>query len=78
MLTAAVDRLHDQVTAIDTAGPRGMAVLAMRVEQLSSQLTEHEREHTEATRQRRNQAWALAGVLAVLVAPIYPILLALR
>ena len=78
LVTASLDRLHEQVTAIDTAGPRGLAVLSMRVEQLATAMTEHEREHREVQKQRRADAWRLIGALVVLVAPVYPVLWALR
>lgn len=78
LVTASLDRLHEQVTAIDNAGPRGMAVLSMRVEQLATAMTEHEREHRETQKQRRADVWRLIGALAVMVAPIYPVLVATR
>lgn len=73
----AIDRRIDQ---LDQNGTRGVGALQLTVQQLASDMREHERkheeEHAEMAAHRRWLIGIVVGVLVALVGPLYPLLLA--
>lgn len=66
---ARIGRLEDRLNTIDMTGTRGVAVLAVQVQELTSQLAKHERDHeNEEAARGVNRRWLLGTVAAAAAA----------
>lgn len=76
------DRLQIRLDAIDAGGTRGGAVLAVQMQQISTELGRHEQQHEREARERAaGRRWLLMAVIAVIAAidgPVVTVLLALH
>lgn len=74
-------RLVARLDTIDATGTRGVAVLAVQVQQLAGNLAKHEQKHDQEAAQRSSgRKWvfmAIVGLVAAIDGPIVTVLLTL-
>jgi hypothetical protein len=82
MLSDRVGGNERRLDAIDAVGTRGVAVLAVQVQELSKDLAAHEVKHdVERARQAAGRKWiwmALIAIVAAVDGPVVSVLLTLR
>lgn len=74
------DRLAHRVDAIDASGTRGVAVLAVQMQELTKDLSRHEEKHDRAEAARAaSRRWMIGAVIALVAAidgPVVTVVLA--
>ncbi|RLK13334.1 hypothetical protein DER29_4352 [Micromonospora sp. M71_S20] len=75
-LAADVDRISGRVDRLDEHGSRGVEALRLEVARLRGDLSAHEEMHTQAAREQRTARRWTIGVVAGLIAPLYPFVIA--
>ncbi|MEU5950524.1 hypothetical protein ABZ793_33985 [Micromonospora sp. NPDC047465] len=75
-LASDVDRVGGRVDRLDEHGSRGVEALRLELAQLRRNLNAHEEMHTQAAQdQRTARRWTI-GLVAGLIAPLYPLIIA--
>lgn len=73
-------RLASRVDIIDSAGTRGVAVLAVQIQELAKDVAKHEEKHDrEEAHRANNRKWLFMAAVAVIAAidgPVVTIVLA--
>ncbi|MEU4777459.1 hypothetical protein [Micromonospora sp. NPDC023633] len=75
-LGADVDRISGRVDRLDEHGSRGVEALRLDLRSLRKDLEEHEVMHAQAAvEQKAARRWTI-GLVAGLIAPLYPLIIA--
>jgi len=76
------DRVVNRLDQIDAGGTRGVAVLAVQVQELAKDMARHEEKHDrQETARAANRKWtimAFIGAVAAIDGPIVTVVLALH
>lgn len=74
------DRLEDRMNQIDMTGTRGVAVLAVQLQELAKDMAAHEAQHKqEMDKRAAHRKWLFMAIIAAIAAidgPIVTVLLA--
>lgn len=75
-LAADVDRIGGRVDRLDEHGSRGVEALRLELKRLRTDLESHEVMHSQAAQeQKAARRWTI-GLVAGLIAPLYPLIIA--
>lgn len=75
-LAADLDRTTGRLDRLDEHGSRGVEALRLELRQLRTDLEAHEGMHAQAAQDQRTARRWMIGLVAGLIAPLYPLIIA--